>query len=52
MTVVLFPLSRQVTASHPGQASGLLGGPAAAKDIPAMETELIPRCQHTPEQSH
>lgn len=52
MAVVLFPLSRQVAASHPEQASGLLGGPAAAKDILAMEIELIPRCQETPEQDH
>lgn len=52
MTVALFPLSRQAAASHPEQVSALLGGPAAAKDILAMETELIPRCQHSLVQGH
>lgn len=44
MTVVLFPLSSQAAAPHPEQDSALLGGPAAAKDILAMETELNTHC--------
>lgn len=47
MSVVHFLLSRQVPASHPEQVSALPGGPAAAKDMPAVKTELTPRCQHT-----
>lgn len=41
-----FLSSRRVPAFHPDWVSALSAGPAAVKDILAMETELTPRCQH------
>lgn len=47
MSADRFLLSRKVPASHPEWVSALPGGPAAAKDISVLETELTASCRRT-----